>query len=192
MTKQKVIMVHGWGGNNEDGWFLPLKEELEKEKMIVINPNMPDSPNPKINSWINELKKVSGNIEKNTYFIGHSIGCQTIIRFLEKSDNKIGGAILIAAWFNLTDETWNEKYTREIAKPWIETPIDFNKVKNNCKRILVILSKDDPYVLVNNADIFKKELNAKIVLIENRGHIEQLNKKEINKIVEFIKNDNSK
>jgi predicted alpha/beta hydrolase family esterase len=183
----KVIMVHGWGGNKEQGWFLPLKKELEKEKFEVINENMPETFHPNIEKWVNELRKISGKISEDTYFIGHSIGCQTIMRFLEKSSNKIGWAILIAAWLNLNDGTWDETYTYEIAKPWIETPINFEKIKDNCKKFLVILSKDDPYVPVKDAEIFKKELDANIMIIDKRAHIEELNNKEIKRIIDFIK-----
>ena len=189
MTQQKVIMVHGWGGNNSDGWFGPLKKELEKEEIIVINPNMPDALNPKIEAWVGGLRDVSGEINENTYFIGHSIGCQTIMRFLERlKENEIsGGSILIAPWFNLSDETWDDKYTKEIAKPWIETPIDFKKIKEHTKKILTIFSDNDPYVPLSDSELFKKNLNAEVMIIKNREHIEKLNKKEIKIIIDFVK-----
>lgn len=185
----KVIMVHGWGGTNEGGWFIPLKNKLEKEGMEVISPNMPDTFNPKIDTWTKKLKEIAGKIDANTYFIGHSIGCQTIMRYLEKLDKKtkVGGAVLIAAWFRLTNETWDEEYTEEIAKPWIEKPIDFEKIKEHTKNIMVMLSEDDEWVPVEDAKIFREKLNAKVKIIDNRGHIEELNDKEMKEIINFIK-----
>lgn len=187
---KKIIMVHGWGGNNKDGWFGPLKKIFKKNKFEVISPNMPDAMSPVINNWVNYLRECSGEVDENTYFIGHSIGCQTILRFLESLDDNIqvGGAVLVAGWFNLTDKTWSKDYTYEIAKPWIESPINFSKIKKHIKKFLVILSDDDLYVPLSDSEIFKRELNAKVKIISNRGHIEELNEKEVQEILEFTKN----
>lgn len=189
MTPQKVIMVHGWGGNNKDGWFKPLREKLEEQDFEVIAPPMPDTLHPKIETWAGKLKEVSGEINNNTYLIGHSIGCQTIMRFLEGLEEKIkvGGAIFVAGWFNLTDKTWDDKYTREIANPWIKTSIDFKKVLKHLKKTLAIFSTDDPYVPLSDSESFKKNLNAEVIIIKDRGHIEELNKNEIKMIIDFLK-----
>lgn len=41
-----------------------------------------------------------GHPDENTYFIGHSIGCQSIDRYLEilPSETKIGGVVYVAGW----------------------------------------------------------------------------------------------
>ena len=127
---------------------------------------------PKIEKWVGCLKNEVGKVDENTYFVGHSMGCQTIIRYLETLDEneKIGGAVFVAGWFNLTDATWDEEYTKEIADPWITTPIDFGKVKGRTKNFVAIQSDDDPYVDISDADIFKEKLNAKIIIEKNKGH----------------------
>src|SRR3989344_8641882 len=108
-----------------------IKKELEKNKFKVILPEMPNTKKPEIESWVNKVSEVISN-ENNFYFIGHSIGRQTILRFIEKSDVKVKGLILIAPWINLNQKTLEEEgeETKEIAKPWIETPIDFKKIKS--------------------------------------------------------------
>ena len=45
---------------------------------------MPNSENPKIEKWVKYLEENIKSVDEQTYFIGHSIGCQTIMRFLEK------------------------------------------------------------------------------------------------------------
>ena len=63
------------------------------------------------------------------------MGCQAILRYLEKLENKkIGGAIFVAGWFNLSEFTFkeepaDEEEERNIAKPWLETPMNFKKIK---------------------------------------------------------------
>jgi len=169
---KKAIIVHGWGGNPSGDWFPWLKEKLESSFEVVV-PEMPDTFHPTIDNWVSTLQNIAGDIDSDTILIGHSIGCQTILRFVEKlpADIKIAKIILVAAWLHLTDETWDEDYTPEIAKQWLETPIDFDKVKSHCNDIVCIQSDNDPFVPVADAEIFKEKLNAKIVFLQNAGHI---------------------
>ena len=81
---KKIYLIHGWGGSSGEGWFSWLKRNLEKQNFEVYVFNMPDSDNPKIETWVKYLEKNIKNVDKDTFFIGHSIGCQTIMRFLEK------------------------------------------------------------------------------------------------------------
>ena len=170
---KKVIVVHGWGGNPKGDWFPWLKEKLKEDFVEVIIPEMPDTLHPTIDAWLSPLADAADDIDEDTILIGHSIGCQTILRFVEKlpGNTKVGGIILVAAWLHLTDETWDEEYTKEIAKPWLETPINFEKIKNHTKNIVCIQSEDDPYVPVADAQIFEEKLGAKIIFLKNAGHI---------------------
>jgi len=181
---KKAIMVHGWGGSSGGGWFDWLKHELEKKKIEVHAFDMPDTDNPKIKDWIGYLEDNIPSLDEETYLVGHSIGCQTIMRFLEKtSKGKVAGCVFVAGWFTLKG-LGNAEIP--IAKPWLETPIDFNKVKRNTNKILTIFSDDDPYVPLSDSELFKKNLNAKIIIIKNKGHIDELNKSEIKIILDFI------
>jgi uncharacterized protein len=169
---KRVIIMHGWGGNPEGDWYQWLKLELENRGTEVIIPEMPDSMHPEIIEWVTTLAKSVGDPDEETYFVGHSIGCQTILRYLEAlpRDKKVGGAVLVAAWFNLTDETWDEDYTEEIALPWLKTKIDFKKVREHTSKFTVFLSDNDPYVPLSDGEIFKKKLGAEVIVEKDRGH----------------------
>lgn len=133
-------------------------------------PAMPNPEEPKIESWVTYLANLVGETDEHTYFIGHSIGCQTILRYLETLDNKrVGGAVFVAGWFVLSDlETEAEKI---IGKPWIESLIDCEKVKATTNNFVAIFSEDDQVVpLEENSKLFKEKLNAKIIIESNKGH----------------------
>ena len=169
---KRVFLIHGWEGNPENAWFPWLKKKLEKNGFEVIAPEMPNTEEPNIRAWTSKLKEVVGKVNSETYFIGHSIGCQAIMRYLESLDDeeKVGGVIFVAGWFNLPNlETEEEK---EIAEPWLETEIDTEKVKSGIKdgKIVAIFSDDDPDVPLNDKEIFKEKLNAKIIVEHNKGH----------------------
>lgn len=163
---KKIYIIHRWDGTPDSDWYSWLNQELDTWKIEVGILKMPNTDTPIINEWVSYLKKVIPNPDKNTYFVGHSIGCQAIMRYLEAMDNvKIGGALFVAGWFNL--KSLEDEKVKKIAEPWLKTPINFEKVKNSVGRLNVILSDDDPYdCLDENAKIFKERLNANRVFIE--------------------------
>ncbi|MEK7151584.1 MAG: alpha/beta hydrolase [Patescibacteria group bacterium] len=166
---KRVFIIHGWSGYPEEGWFPWLKKELESRSFEVSVPVMPNTDEPKIKEWVPYLAELVGEPDENTYLVGHSIGCQTILRYLESIDRKVGGAVFVAGWFVLSDlETEEEK---RIRKPWIETPVDFVKIKQNAPKVVAIFSKDDDVVpFEENKNKFEKELSAKIIIENGKGH----------------------
>lgn len=167
----RIFIIHGWDGSPDEGWFPWLKKELEERKFQVQVPTMPEPAEPKIGAWVSHLAKVVDDIDENTFFVGHSIGCQTILRYLESlpSDKKVGGAIFVAGWLTLMNmETEEEK---EIAQPWLETPIDFKKVKQHTSKLFAIFSDNDNFVPLNNKELFEQKLDAGTAIEHGKGHL---------------------
>jgi len=137
---KKVIIIHCWEGYPNYCWYPNAKKELEDKGYEVIVPEMTETNLPKFNDWLSELRKVVGKPNKDLYLIGHSLGCITILRYLEglKEDEKIGGVILVAGFTDNLD-------FKEI-KSFFEAPIDFEKIKNHCSNFVAIHSDNDPYV----------------------------------------------
>jgi len=183
---KKVYLIHGWGGFGSGGWFDWLKQEFKKRNIQVSAFDMPDTDYPKIETWIKFLKENIKGIDNETFFIGHSIGCQTILRFLQSlpENVKIGGCVFVAGWFNLKKESYKDHKEREIAEPWLKTPINTKKIRSHCSNFLSIFSDNDFYVPLSDSDIFKKELNSKIIIKKNQGHFDSI--KEIPEIIKFI------
>jgi len=163
-------MIHGWDGFPKNHWFPWLKKELEKLNFKVIIPKMPNPDNPKIEAWVTFLEQSVGKVNRDTFFIGHSIGCQAIMRYLEKLDKKenVGGIIFVAGFFNLPFLKTEDK--KIIAKPWLETRIDTDKIKNLTENIVAIFSDNDGDVSLDDAKIFRKRLGAKIIIEKGKGH----------------------
>ena len=130
---------------------------------------MPNPDEPIIDAWNDHLAKVVGAPDSETYFIGHSIGCQSILRYVESRGSKIGGAVFVAGWFHLTDAETDEE--KRIGKPWLETPIDFEKLRILIPKSVAIFSDDDPVVpLEVNRSIFESKLGSQIVVESAKGH----------------------
>ena|SRR3989344_2294114 len=170
--KKRVFIVHGWDGYPEEGWFPWLKKELKKRNFKVFVPSMPNPDEPTIDAWIQFLKKQVGNPDKETFFVGHSIGCQAILRYLKSlpQEKRVGGTIFVAGWIHLLPEAREEKGAEEIAKPWLETPILWNKIIKHTNNFVAIFSDNDPFVPKEDSKIFKEKLNARIILETDKGH----------------------
>lgn len=166
---KRVFIVHGWGGSPDEAIHKWLKTALENKGFEVFAPQMPNTNYPKIDEWVDYLSKVVGGIDENTFFVGHSIGCQTIMRFLEKQNKKIGGVVFVAGWFNLADMETKEE--ERIAGPWIKKDINFDNITKIADKIVVFISSNEPYGYVEeNAKIFEKKLHAKVIIEKNKGH----------------------
>lgn len=168
----KIYMIHCWDGTKDDGWYPWLARKISNENNEVIRFNMPNTENPKIEEWVAELDKQVDDLNKNTYFIGHSIGCQTILRYLQtKNINRIGGILFVAPWLDLLPNAIEDEDSYNIAYPWIHTNIDFDKIKNFTNNITCIFSDDDYFVSISQREQFEKLLNARTIIVNGKGHI---------------------
>lgn len=170
--QKRVFIVHGWDGNPQEGWFPWLKKELESRGFFVIVPQLPKAEEPRIKNWVPALKEIVGTPDEQTYFVGHSMGCQTIARYLESlpDDVKVGGAVFVAGFFKRLTNIENDETTRSVVDEWLNTPLNFTKVKSHLKNSVAIFSDNDQYVPLDNQDYFINKLGSKIIIEHAKGH----------------------
>ena len=170
----KIYIVHCWDGTKDDGWYPWLDKELSDANNTVYRFNMPNTDSPNIEEWVSFLNKKVDNLDEKTYFIGHSIGCQTIMRYLQIKDVcKIGGILFVAPWLDLLDYAISDDESYNIAKPWLTEKIDFEKIKKFTNNIYCIFSDDDYFVSLKQKDKFENLLDANTMVVSGKGHISQ-------------------
>lgn len=135
---KRVFIIHGWCGFPEECWFMWLKEQLEKQGVKVEVPLMPEAEAPQIDKWVPFLEKLVGEPDQDTYLVGHSIGVQTILRYLEKVNAPVGGVLAVSGFYTLNDEAFEDEEDKEVAGVWLKTPINNEKVKENAGEIRAI------------------------------------------------------
>lgn len=169
-----AVIVHGWDGGPNEPMLQWIKAELEKRGYEVSAPEMPDTANPVIEAWVGKLKEVIKEPNEEILLVGHSIGCQALLRYIETlpAETRVGELILIAPWMELDMNTIKEEGEEviEIARPWMETPIDFPKIKSIVSKTVAIFSDNDPYVPLSQKDLFEKELGAQIIIEHDKVH----------------------
>ena len=131
---------------------------------------MPNTNIPIIKEWVDYLSSLVSELDEQTYFVGHSVGCQTILRYLEtQAGKKAGGCVFVAAWFKL--EGLESEEEERIAEPWMRNDIDYEKILSKTRNITVINSTNDEFGAVEeNKRLFEERLSAKVIILENRGH----------------------
>lgn len=171
---KRIFIIYGWGSNPGKEWLPWAKLKLEDKGYEVVVPLMPDPIYPKIETWIPFLSQTVGELTDTDIFIGHSIGCQTILRYLETlpEGKKVDKVILVAPWgVALSEKAYEDEEDKETAKPWLETPINWDKIKGCSKQFIAIFSDDDPLVpLKENRKMVEENLNARIIIEHNMGH----------------------
>lgn len=170
---KKVYIVHGWDGSPDEPLFVWLDKELSTKDFMVERLSMPDPETPIIESWVRKLQE-SIKLDENTILIGHSVGCQAVMRYLEtqSEETKISGLVLLAPWMKLDQTTIEEEGEEvvEIARPWMETPIDFEKVKNISPKNIAIFSDNDDFVELSQKEFFEEKLGAETIVEHEKGH----------------------
>ena len=171
---KKYYIIHGWDGSPEEPLHRWLKRELEQRGHKVVVPEMPETETPHIESWVQKAEQI---IEPNedAVLIGHSIGCQTILRYISSLEEgkEVGDVILLAPWTNLKMDVIEEEGEESvsIAREWIDSPIDFEKAKKHVRGdVVAIFSNDDPVVPLSESQVFSKNMNAEVVVEKGKGH----------------------
>lgn len=162
---KRLFIVHGWGGQPHSNWFPWLKKQAELIGFSAAIPNMPDSSNPDMNSWLLHLYDEIKHLDEDTYLVGHSLGAMAILRYLEAipATHRAGGIILVAGFC--------ESMNIPEMKSFFTTPLDYQKIKSTAKKIVAINSDDDPWVPLHFGENLRKKFGAELIILPHAGHI---------------------
>ena len=185
---KRLILVHGWEGNPFDAWKTWLGQEAEKNGFKFIAPQMPGGKYPLLSDWLDTLSLEVGNVDKDTYFVGHSLGYIAILKYMEKLSikNKCGGCFLVSGFMSSLGINETENFFPQ--------PLNTKKVVARILNIIAINSDNDPYVPLKYAYEFRDKLKATLIIQHSMGHIsESANIKKLpvllDKLLEITKDE---
>ncbi len=161
---KRVVIVHCWEGTPDYCWYPWLRDELRPMRIHTFIPQMPETEAPKLDRWLPSLQEVIGEPDEELILVGHSIGCATIMRYLEtlKEGEKIAGVVFVAGFSN-------DLGIPEI-KTFFDTNIDWEKIKRGAEHFVAIYSDNDPYVPVGESEVLKQKLGAELIEVKNGSH----------------------
>jgi len=163
---KRAIIIHCWGGTPDYSWYSWARAQLEAKDYKVQIPQMPHTDEPQLIEWLLTLQEVIGTPDDELLLIGHSLGTVTIMRYLESlnDDRRIDKTIFIAGF---TDQLGFKELEN-----FFETRLNFEKIKPKSLRgFAAIQSDNDPFVSEQYGNRLKDELNAKIIIKHNAGHM---------------------
>ena len=169
---RRLCIIPRWGGGPDHDFYPWLRRELAADGRFaeVLSPDMPNPGEPSVTAWPARVAEVMGpdpDARARTVLLGHSVGCQAVLRYLAAlpAGARVAGALLVAAWFSL-DRSWPP------IRPWIDTPIDLDAVRAACPNIVVLLSDGDPFTAdyVANGAAWEARLGAEVRLVPGAKH----------------------
>lgn len=172
----RVFLIHGWEGSPNGHWFPWLALELRARGFEVNAPQMPtgtriDADNErgytqilKVKEWLDFLKGYVVKPDTDTYFVGHSLGCITIVRYLAELTPKAhaGGAVFVAGFSGRVEVPQISEF--------YSLPFDAERAKAHCGKFVMIFSDNDLYVPMEKSLEMARQLGAKTILERGKGH----------------------
>lgn len=189
--RKNIFIVHGISGIADAGWAVWLKDELEKQGNEVVLPMFPTRDEATPEKWEAILNNYKNKISTETIFVAHSLGTVTTVNYIAKNKLKIDKAVFVAGMGNLffrkeLEKSHNDNLVK-ITKPFIPSAESKEKFKELVNEIYCFYSDNDHILPVENLQKFAQDLNAKEILLPNRGHFgRKMNCQKIPEVLELV------
>lgn len=86
------------------------------------------------------------------------------MKYLEKSDVRLMGAVMVAAW------DWLMTDVKEHHQTFFESGFDYEAIKNNKLPIKIINSTNDPWIDFEKSKMLASKISADFIAVSNAGH----------------------
>jgi uncharacterized protein len=168
--KPRVVLAPRWGGTPSHDFYPWLRTELDALGVELFALHLPDPGTPTLEAWVPALRAAIDEAVAAPgpppVVVGHSVGCQAVMRALAGFDRPVASAcLLVAAWWDV-DQPWPS------IRPWIDTPFDHARTRAAASRFSVLLSDDDPFTRdhARTAALFRERLGATVRIASGAKH----------------------
>lgn len=164
--KQKnAILIHGFEGHGDQGWFSETKNFLENNGYIVYNPDFPNTNKPSYTEWKKFFEEnLLPKVNKDTLFVAHSLGPTFLVKYISENDLKIKTALFVSpAVRKNPDLPEIDEFFENLNLPRVKKSIDD----------IHIMYSNDPYIPQEDFKYLISELEAKNIHIDGKEHFTQ-------------------
>jgi predicted alpha/beta hydrolase family esterase len=176
--QKRAFIIHGYLGYPDEAWLPWLRRQLVERGYVVSLPLMPNPAGPTIEEWVGFIAALVGEPDRETAMVGHSIGGQAVVRYLERlgaAGKSVGRTVLVASGFPPGLPRAEAEAVAEgdrVLVPWLTVGVDAGLVKTAAGKCTAILSDDDPYIDAGTAESgLRAALDPRIVIEHSKGHL---------------------
>jgi uncharacterized protein len=166
-----LVIVPRWAGSQNSDFYPWLETEISSNfsnriQDVSYVPLLPNAQAPEIAPCVHHLREHLNNLSGPIVLLGHSVGCQVILRTLESWEQPpIAACLLVAAWMEV-DKPW------ATLLPWTETPLDLVRARKAVEKRNVLISDNDPYTsnFGETQQRFATDFLATVAIVSGRKH----------------------
>lgn len=174
VLQQRVFIIHGHHGSPDQGWIQWLARELTSRGIRTLVPPMPTPDEPDMALWISYLRDVVRHCDDETYFVGYSLGCQAVLRYLqhELPAVRVGGAVFVAGFEHMSPAFYEHPDAVRALYAWLTEPIHWEAIRGRSRDFVGMFSDNDPWVPLENVKVFDEKLEARTRVLHARDHFD--------------------
>ena len=157
----KLLILHGWGGSDAPHWQAELATEVAKNYGTVSFPLLDNCHFPSRNRWLKQVKAILEDFKPDTV-VCHSLA-NTLWFWLCQEDIETVERLFMVSPPSLhtTEKTIKTFFPCEV-------PDDIH-----AKEVHFIVSDNDPWVELEEAEHIASQVGANYTIIHNAGHINE-------------------
>jgi len=155
----KTLILHGWGGSDAPHWQAELASEIAKNYGTVAFPLLDNCHFPSKNRWIKQVKALLEEFKPDTV-VCHSLANTLWFWLCQENITSVQRLFMVSPPSLSTTEAT------------IKTFFPCPQPQNVCaKEVHVIVSDNDPWIKLDEAEEIANAIGASYQVIENGGHI---------------------
>ena len=147
---------------------LARERELKKLGIEVFVPRFPTPEGQSLKSWLKTFEPYQQYVNKDSIFVGHSMGAVLAMRLLESRTSPILASILAAPFYG--ELHLGEDFDK-LLRSFINHPFDWNRIKQNCKKFVIFDGDNDPYVPLSQPRFITDQLGGELNIVPGGKHL---------------------
>ncbi|MEK3899243.1 RBBP9/YdeN family alpha/beta hydrolase [Paenibacillus sp. FSL R7-0179] len=164
-SSKHVYIVHGYGATPANHWFGWLQKRLDADGITSDILEMPTPLSPNLQEWLEHLSSKAKLLNQDTYFVAHSLGCVSLLKYLlsARPQEPLGGLVLVSGFTKpLPGLPMLDEFTQD--------QINYSEAAALAPKRAVIASKDDAIVPVALSKELAQVIHADFHEVEHSGH----------------------
>jgi len=158
-NSDKVLILHGWGGSDDPHWQAQLASAIAKNYGTVSFPLLDNCHFPSKNRWVKQVRGILKEFKPDTV-VCHSLANTLWFWLCQEEMETIQRLFMVSPPSLNTEE--------KIIKTFFPCPMP---KRLYAKEVQMIVSDNDPYTTVDEAENMAKEYDIPFTVIHNAGHI---------------------